>query len=175
VGCGSLPAAVHLLPFLEPDHYWGLEKNDALVDAGVSVELPRAGVIPERGHFVINETFDLEEIPQRFDFAVASSLFAYVPFNAVARCIASVVRKLKPSGRFYATWFENPDAADFEPIVRPDGGMTYSDRQPYHYPFDLVQQVCTAVGATVERVDDPTNPRGESLLVISRRSGDDRG
>ena len=154
VGCGSLAGAVHLLPFLDEHHYWGVEKNEALVDAGVNIELPRAGVDAGRGHFVINETFDLDEMPHPFDFAVASSLFAYVPFNAVARCIASVVRKLKPSGRFYATWFENPDAADFEPIVRPGGGMTYPDRQPYHYPFDLVQQVCTAVGATVERVAD---------------------
>ena len=135
----------------------------------MSIELPRAGVIAGRGHFVINETFGLDAMPHPFDFAVASSLFAYLPFNGVARCIASVVRKLKPSGRFYATWFENPDAADFEPIVRPGGGMTYPDRQPYHYPFELVQQVCTAVGATVERVADSTNPRGESLLVITRR------
>ena len=41
--------------------------------------------------------------------------------------------------------------------------------QPYHYPFELVRQVCTAVGATVERVADSTNPRGESVLVITRR------
>jgi ABC-type polysaccharide/polyol phosphate transport system ATPase subunit/SAM-dependent methyltransferase len=170
VGCGSLAGAVPLLPFLDEHHYWGIEKNSALVDAGLTIELPRAGVSAERGHFVISETFDLEEIPHRFDFAVASSLFAYVPFNAVARCIASVVRKLKPAGRFYATWFENPDAADFEPIVRPGGGMTYSDRQPYHYPFELIQQVCTAVGATVERVADSTNPRGEALLLITPRT-----
>jgi energy-coupling factor transporter ATP-binding protein EcfA2 len=174
VGCGSLPAAVHLLPFLDEHHYWGLDGNGALVDAGVSLELPRAGVAAGRGHFVINDTFALDGIPHPFDVAVASSLFACLPFNGVARCIASVVRKLKPSGRFYATWFENPDAADFEPIVRPDGGMTYSDRQPYHYPFDLVRQVCTAVGATVERVADSTNPRGESVLVITPKSADGR-
>jgi hypothetical protein len=159
---------VPLLRFLDEHHYWGVEKNAALVDAGVSIELPRAGVSAERGHFVISETFDLEAIPHPFDFAVASSLFAYVPFNAVARCIASVVRKLTPAGRFYATWFENPDASDFEPIVRPGGGMTYSDRQPYHYPFELILQACTAVGASVERVADSTNPRGESLLLITR-------
>ena len=84
------------------------------------------------------------------------------------RCIASVVRKLTPSGRFYATWFENPDAADFAPIVHPGGGITYPDRARYHYPFELVQQACTAVGATVDRVADSTNPRGESVLVIAR-------
>ena len=169
VGCGSLAAAVHLLPFLDEHHYWGLEGNGALIDAGVRLELPRAGVAAERGHFLINDAFELDAAPHRFDFAVASSLFAHLPFNGVMRCIASVVRKLTPSGRFYATWFENPDAAEFAPIVHPDGGITYPDRAPYHYPFELVRQACTAVGASVERVADSTNPRGESVLVISRR------
>jgi ABC-type polysaccharide/polyol phosphate transport system ATPase subunit/SAM-dependent methyltransferase len=169
VGCGSLAGAVYLLPFLDEDHYWGLEENGALVEAGVRLELPRAGVLAERGHFVINDAFELDATPHPFDFAVASSLFAYLPFNGVMRCIASVVRKLTPAGRFYATWLENPDAADFAPIVHPDGGISYPDRAPYHYPFELMRQACIAVGATVERVADSTNPRGESVLVISRR------
>ena len=34
-----------------------------------------------------------------FDIAVAESIFPALPFNTVARCIASVVRRLKPAGR----------------------------------------------------------------------------
>ena len=173
VGCGSLAAAVHLLPFLDEGRYWGLERNGALIEAGAGIELPRVGVVPERGHFLINDTFELNGIPA-LDVAVASSVFACLPFNSVARCIASVVRKLKPSGRFYATWFENPDPASFEPIVHPNGVTTYPDREPYHYPFELVAQVCRAVGAAVDRLDDLTHPRGESILVISRLPDRDR-
>jgi ABC-type polysaccharide/polyol phosphate transport system ATPase subunit/SAM-dependent methyltransferase len=174
VGCGSLAAAVHLLPFLDEQHYWGLERNGALVDAGVAIELPRAGVAADRGHFLVNETFELDGIPHALDFVVASSVFTCLPFNSVARCIAGVVRKLKPSGRFYATWFENPDAASFEPIVQPNGVTTYPDHEPYHYPFQLIAQACEAVGARVERIGDSTHPRGESVLVISRTSQRDR-
>jgi ABC-type polysaccharide/polyol phosphate transport system ATPase subunit/SAM-dependent methyltransferase len=169
VGCGSLAAAVHLLPFLEEHHYWGVERNRTLLDAGMQIELPRAGIAPERGRFLVAETFELNEIPGAFDFALASSGFACWPFNDVARCIASVVRKLEPSGRFYATWFENPDPANFDPIVHPGGVTSHPDREPYHYPFRLIAAVCDAVGATVDRVDDLTHPRGESVLVISRR------
>ncbi|MEO8260263.1 MAG: ATP-binding cassette domain-containing protein [Acidobacteriota bacterium] len=168
VGCGSLAAAVYLLPFLDEHRYWGLDASGALVDAGIRVELPRAGVAAERGDFLINDTFELDAAPHPFDFAVASSLFIDLPFNGVMRCIASVVRKLTPAGRFYATWFENPDAADFAPIARADQALTYPDRPPYHYPFELLRQACTAVGATVERVADSTNPRGEAVLVICR-------
>jgi ABC-type polysaccharide/polyol phosphate transport system ATPase subunit/SAM-dependent methyltransferase len=170
VGCGSLAAAVHLLPFLDDGHYWGLERDAAPIEAGVWIELPRAGVIPERGHFIINNTFELNGIPHALDVAMANSLFRCLPFNSVACCIAAVVRKLRPSGRFYATWFENPDPANFDPIIHPNGITTYSDREPYHYPLDLIAQVCDAVGADVERITDSTHPRGESILVITRRS-----
>lgn len=111
----------------------------------------------------------VDELPQLFDVAIATSLFPVLPFNGVARSIATVIHKLKPNGRFYATWFENPDAASFEPIVHPDGVTTYPDRAPYHYPFDLIAQACSAVGATVERVSDSTHPGGESVLAISPR------
>ncbi|HWW87229.1 MAG TPA: ABC transporter ATP-binding protein, partial [Vicinamibacterales bacterium] len=69
VGCGSLSAGLHLLPFLDENHYWGFERDRGLLEAGVWIELPRAGVVPERGHFVINDTFELDAIPDTFDFA----------------------------------------------------------------------------------------------------------
>jgi ABC-type polysaccharide/polyol phosphate transport system ATPase subunit len=166
VGCGSLAQAVHLLPFLEENHYWGVERNRALLEAGAMVELPHAGITPERGWLLAADGFDLSEIPGPFDFATTG--FAYMPFNDVARCIASVVRRLNDSGRFYATWFENPDQSSFDPIVHPNGVTTYSDREPYHYPFGLLVVVCDALGATVERITASGHPRGESMLVITR-------
>jgi hypothetical protein len=127
----------------------------------------------EENHFgrLVNDAsvFALGDETEPFDLAVADSLFPRRPFNTVARCIASVVRKLAPNGRFYATWFENPNPANFEPIVQPGGITTFPDSEPYHYPFALIANVCEAVGATVERVPSTGHPGGESLLVISRR------
>jgi ABC-type polysaccharide/polyol phosphate transport system ATPase subunit len=113
--------------------------------------------------------FGLGSTTGAFDVAVADSVFPFRPFNAVARYIASIVRRLEPSGRLYATWFENPDPANFEPIVHPGGITTFPDCEPYHYPFALIANICEAVGATVERFPSTGHPRGESLLVISRR------
>src|SRR5262249_49371470 len=117
----------------------------------------------------INEMSELSGMPSAFDFVIANSLFASLPFNSVARCIASVVRKLTTSGRFYATWFDNPSPADFDPIVRSSGVTTYSDRGPYHYPLALIAQVCDSVGAAIECVGTSGHPRGESIMCITRR------
>lgn len=113
--------------------------------------------------------FALGDETGAFNVAIADSVFPFRPFNAVARYIVSVVRKLEPTGRFYATWFENPDLANVEPIVQPGGITTFADSEPYHYPFALIENVCEAVGATVERLPSVGHPKGESLLVITRR------
>ena len=168
VGCGSLAAAARVLPYMEEHHYWGFEKNLELFNAGVQIELPRLGVPPERGHFIVNDDFDLSAAPHVFDLALASGLVRRLSLNAVARCMASVVRKLAPGGRFYITWPENPDPASFDPITQPDGTRTFSDREPFHYSFATLDAIARTVGATAERLPDNSHPRGESLLVLTR-------
>ena len=152
----------------------GLKPSDRVLHLGKAsvavTELWRSFL--EEHHFgrPVNDAsvFALGDETEPFDIAVADSLFPFRPFNTVARCIASVVRKLAPNGRFYATWFENPDPANFEPIVQPGGITTFPDAEPYHYPFALIASVCEAVGATAARVAG-NPPGGGSILVISRR------
>jgi ABC-type polysaccharide/polyol phosphate transport system ATPase subunit/SAM-dependent methyltransferase len=168
VGCGSLSAASRLLPYMHPHHYWGYEKNIELFIAGTQIELPRVGVRADLGQFIVNDDFDLTEAPAVFDLAIASSLFRRLSLNSVARCIAGVVSRLAPGGRFFATWPDNPDPRRFEPRMRPDGTTSYSDREPFHYHFAMLAAIAEAIGARAERIDDPSHPRGEAVMVITR-------
>ena len=153
----------------------GLQPSDRVLHFGNAdpATIERWRSFLEENHYVPlfddASVFGLGGQTELFDVAIADSVFPFRPFNAVARCIASVVRTLKPNGRFYATWFENPDPANFEPIVQPNGITSFSDSEPYHYPFGLIANVCESVGAVVERVPGTGHPAGESLLVISPR------
>jgi ABC-type polysaccharide/polyol phosphate transport system ATPase subunit len=170
VGCGSLSAASHLLRYMHPSHYWGYEKSLDLYVAGAHIELPRVGLRAELGHFIVNDDFDLSEAIPAFHYAIASSLFRRLTLNSIARCIASVVKRLTPDGRFYVTWADNPDPRQFDAITWPNGSRTYSDREPFHYSFDLIAALVEAVGGRAERIDDTSHPRGESVMMITRRS-----
>jgi ABC-type polysaccharide/polyol phosphate transport system ATPase subunit/SAM-dependent methyltransferase len=169
IGCGSLSAASHLLRYLQQNRYWGYEKSLDLYVAGAHIELPRVGLRAELGHFIVNDDFDLSEAPQGFLFAIASSLFRRLALNSVARCIASVIKKLAPEGRFYVTWPDNPHPERFDSITWPNGSRTYSDREPFHYSFEMISAIVDAVGGRAERIDETTHPRGESVMVITRR------
>ncbi|HYT69341.1 MAG TPA: ATP-binding cassette domain-containing protein [Vicinamibacterales bacterium] len=168
VGCGSLSGARVMLPFMDQHCYWGYEKDRRLFEAGVKIELVRANVRPERGHLIVNDWFDLSESPHQFAFAIANGFWSRLSLNAIARCVPAVLKKLEPGGRFYATWVENRDPLNFEPLVHQAGATTYPDMEPFHYPFEVLAGVCGALGARVERVPDLTHPRGESVMLISR-------
>jgi ABC-type polysaccharide/polyol phosphate transport system ATPase subunit/SAM-dependent methyltransferase len=170
VGCGSLATGRRLLPFLEPGRYWGFDVNQALILAGVTMELPRIGVMSERGFYVSNHEFDLSAVTQNFRLAISEGFLSRLPLNRIARCIAAVVRRLAPDGRFFATWYDNPDPGRFDPIDR-GGFVTYSDAEPYHYSFSVLAGICDAVGARAERLEidgaGGPHPRGESAMVIT--------
>jgi len=167
VGCGSLAAAARLLPFMEQSRYWGFEKNVELFVAGVQIELPRAGVRPERGHFVVNDDFDLASVPHTFDMAIASSLLRRLPLNGIARCFASVIRKLSPGGTFYVAWAE-PGPDPFAPRLQADGTTSQGDRPPYHYDFGVLARLAELAGGRAERLPGESHPRGDSLMAITR-------
>jgi SAM-dependent methyltransferase len=170
VGCGSLSAASRLLPYMDQSKYWGYEKSMELFLAGTQLELPRLGVRPELGHFMVNDDFDFSDAPHPFQFAIASSLFRRLSLNSVARCIAAVVKTMTPDGRFYATWVDNPNPYRFDAITWPNGTKTYGDREPFHYSFEILAGIVEAVGGRAERVDDPSHPRRESVMLITRRA-----
>jgi hypothetical protein len=153
---------------MEQSHYWGFEKNAELFVASVQIELPRAGIKPERGHFVVNDDFDLSGVPHQFEFAIASALVRRLSLNTIARAFASVIHTLTPEGRFYVSWPEVSGHAAFSPATWPDGSVTMPDREPYHYSFDMLARIAELAGGRAEYLQDRSHPRGESLLVIRK-------
>ena len=168
MGSGSMAAASRLLPYMDQSHYWGFEKNAELFLAGVQIELPRANVRPERGHFLVNDDFDLSSAPHAFDLAIAGSLLRRLPLNGVARCFASVTRKLAPGGTFFVAWPE-PGLDPFAPHVQADGTTTQGDRPPYHYDFGVLARLAELAGGRAERLPDRSHPGGDSVMAITRR------
>jgi hypothetical protein len=117
----------------------------------------------------VNDDFDLSGVPHTFDFSIAAFVIRRLSLNAVARCFASVIRKLSPGGRFYVSWPDVPGEGAFAPAQWADGSTTWPDREPYHYSFEMLAGIVALTGGTAERVDDDSHPRGERLMVVTRR------
>lgn len=168
VGCGSLRGGVQFIPYLEPGHYYGIDINQDLIDAG-RIELGEEIERERKPTLVQMEDFGFERLDQKFDYALAQSVFTHLPLNIIARCLINMDRVLKPGGTFFATFFENPGGKhNLEPVEQGDGVRSHYDRDPFHYSVDAFERICDGTGLEVEYIGDWKHPRHQYMLAFHK-------
>lgn len=182
IGCGALRAGIHLIDYLDPGHYFGIDRNASLLRAGIEVELQAAAVGPggapvdlrgrvDANQFCQTADFDLSAFETiLFDFALAHSVFTHTPASALRRCLDRLTDRMRPGGMLFASYFAvGHDQAADRPIARAAGDIeTWPDRDPYHHQTsDLI--ACTAgLPWQGSSVPEWTHPMGQSLLCFTR-------
>jgi SAM-dependent methyltransferase len=131
VGCGALRAGRHLVDYLEPGNYYGLDINETLLDAGYDTEFTdeQRARLP-RANLRATDRFECDfGVP--FDFAIAQSLFTHVSLNHIRLCLYRLAHVMPPGGRFYATFFEAPRS---HPLDEPRAtGALWTERNAFFY------------------------------------------
>lgn len=77
VGCGALRAGYWLIRFLEPDRYFGIEPNRAMLEAGRDRIVTPSVVAAKRPRFDHNDRFDFSVFGTEFDFVIARSIWTH--------------------------------------------------------------------------------------------------
>jgi cyclopropane fatty-acyl-phospholipid synthase-like methyltransferase len=128
IGCGSLRGGVRFAAYLEPGHYWGVDSNQSLLDAGYTIELAQAGLsdrVP-RENLLCDDEFRFARFGRMFDVAIAQSLFTHLSANRIKLCLDRLATVMKPGGRLFATYFEVTDDHPFgEAYDHPHGVRTW--------------------------------------------------
>lgn len=169
VGCGSLRGGVHFVRYLEPGHYFGLDIQQPLLDAGRG-ELEAAGIDPSSATLMQDDAFRFGRFGQQFDFAIAQSVFTHLPLNTIMRCLAEIEPVLRPQGRFYATFFQHPGPRlNTEPLRQSETVTTHPDADPFHYDPDAFRWAVEGSTLDVELVGDWDHPRNQQMLVFVKR------
>ena len=144
LGCGSLRAGVHLVRYLEPSRYYGVDLNPHLISAGYTHELAPLGLTSKlpREHLAASASFSATGFGVRFDYVLAHSVWTHLPIDEIGRCLQQVHAVLAPEGRFYATFHVVPENASLAtPIVQhaprtrhdPPAVTTHGDRDFFHH------------------------------------------
>jgi len=166
VGCGALRGGIHFARYLNNGHYYGIDINPSLIEAGKK-ELQDAGLLPKQSHLLVNDKFEARQFGMRFDFAIAQSVFTHLPINDIVRCLAEICGVMKPDGVFFATFFEAPSAVHLNQITHPTGGVvTNFDKDPFHYAFSDFQWMARLAGMNVNLIGDWKHPRDQKMLAF---------
>lgn len=170
VGCGPLRGGIRFIDYLEPGHYYGVEKDAAVLEEARRVELPRHGLEGKRPELVAMEDFDFRRLGQTFDYALAQSVFTHLPLNNIIRCLMRIEEALNEGGRFYATIWENPEGKrQLDDIHHPTGKVTHFDSDSFHYDFPTFRWICEGTRLTVENLGQWGHPQNQSMLVFQKQ------
>ena len=170
IGCGPLRGGVHFIRYLEPGHYFGVEKNAAVLATAERVELPRYGLEDKRPTLRADENFDFASLGRTFDYAWAQSVFTHLPVNSIIRCLMNVERALVDGGKFLATFYENEHGKrNLEPIRQSPQVVSYFDRDSYHYDVGAFEWICAGTSLAVRYLGGWNNPRNQKVLLFKKR------
>lgn len=172
IGCGSLRGGIHFIRYLENGHYFGVDKNTQLLDGG-KIELDENNLLDKKPVLKLDDDFDFISLNQKFEYALAQSVFTHLPLTEIKKCIENVEKVLVNEGNFYATFFENYRKDDpGEPIIiESDDGYTietYLDKDPYHYRFSEFEKLVKNTSLSVKYIGDWNHPRHQKIMVFSK-------
>lgn len=107
IACGSFRLGVHLIPYLEPGNYLGIEKEAGLIEAGKRDELGAELVAERRPELVVSDSFEFERFGRRPTYAIARSLFTHLPAPVILDCLGKLRPVIADDGLFLASFFES--------------------------------------------------------------------
>jgi SAM-dependent methyltransferase len=156
VGCGSLRAGVHLVPYLDPGCYMGVDKEPELLRLGIERELDPAVFEVKRPVLLALPRFEFDRLPAAPDIAWANSLFTHLPLTDIRLCLANLRSVIAPGGIFYATFAECDEQADnpTEP----------HDHRLFEYTHGEMVEAGHATGWRVEHLGKWGHPRGQRMV-----------
>ncbi len=156
IGCGSLRAGVHLIPFLDPGCYMGVDKEPDLLRLGVERELDPAVYEAKRPVLMALADFEFDRLPARPDIAWANSVFTHLPPDRVRLCLTNLRPVIASGGVLYATYAECDEQVDnpTEP----------HDHRLFEYTRSEMTEAGHATGWHVEHLGKWGHPRGQRML-----------
>jgi len=157
IACGALRLGVKAIPYLQPGHYLGVEKEQQLLDAGVEQELGRELLERQQPQLLCSADFEFARLGVPVDYAMAQSLFTHLPPELIERCLQQLRPWLKPQGRFFATFFEVD-----QPRENPDQPH---DHGYFAYTRNQMQQFGEAKGYAMDYIGDWNHPRAQVMVA----------
>jgi hypothetical protein len=161
VGCGCLRGGVHFIPYLDAGGYLGIDKEAALIEAGLSHELAAPVRSAKKPRLLVSDDFAFADFGAPVDFALAQSLFTHLPASAVRRCLERLRPCLSPGGVFFATFFES-DRPVSNPAAPHDHGY-------FAYTRGELETLGSCTGWNTEYLGEWGHPRGQVMMRFRPR------
>ena len=159
VGCGTLRGGRHFIDYLDPSRYTGIDISSKAIEFGHTL-IEDEGLGEKRPKLLLNEDkrLDFSEFDdESFDFILAQSVFTHLGPELIEECFDHLGAVMTPESRFCFTFNE-------------DAMVRQSNRRGFVYPFSFFEDLAARHDfEVVDRSDDYDHPRGQRMVVLTKR------
>jgi SAM-dependent methyltransferase len=142
IGCGNLRAGWHLIGYLDPGNYYGIDIAQQVLFAAQHTVIER-GLTDRLPYLTLVRDMRLEFFPdQAFDVVHAHSVFSHAPLDVIEECFAHVGRIMKP-GAFFDFTFNRTEGDEFGRL-----------REDFYYRTDTLVAAAARHGLSAEFMSD---------------------
>ena len=158
-GCGTLRAGRHLIRYLEPGHYYGIDISRDAIEYAKNL-IKEEGLSSKNPILIVSESRnpDFAELEGNvFDFLLAQSVFTHLPLEHIEECFAHLRAIMHEKSVFYFTYHS---------------GSKYCQKgsKGFRYPFYFFENLAEQFG--FELRDESTrysHPRGQRMVELKPR------
>lgn len=172
VGAGSFRAGVKLIPYLSPGHYFAIDSNVSLLEAGYAKEVEALDLSSSfpRANFNVNREFDVSSFGCRFDYGIAQSVFSHMPISMLGNCLSALAPKFRRRAVFYVTVFLVDEKDLYKSVQHSPGGViSFCDKDPYHTTVKSLQEIADQTNDwSMEIIGDWGHPRDQKMISFVR-------
>lgn len=183
VGCGDLREGVPLINFLEPEKYFGLDQSQSAISQGL-LSLTEDQITDKKPVFLMGYDFKISNFLKSndIDFAWANSVWTHLDLSVIITSLSEIYKILKPGGKFLVTFFdiefekmyqpgayrEQNDRKSFVKKKEVTAKYTYINRNPYHYPHEILFKLAYKTGFKKVEVLKEKTPKRQSILSLTK-------
>jgi hypothetical protein len=156
VACGSLRGGTRFIGFLEPGHYFGIDRYIELIIYGVANELGIERYAEKKPRFVVSDSFEFHKLAVQPTFAIAQSLFTHLTERDILRCLSNLRQVAGAGCRFFATFHEVGGAFCNPPVSHSCDYFAYTRSQ--------MEELGLASGWTPRYLGEWKHPREQKMI-----------
>ena len=158
VGCGALRTGSKLVPYLDANNYFGIDRMPELIEFGLNEVLEKDVVFEKNPTFSVNSVFDLKFMNKKADIVWCQSLMSHLDEKDIKLCLNNVKNICKEETKIYFTYFQQD-------------GQDRNQNKPSHSKIDIkydqkvMDEIVHEVG--LKKIFNGTigHPRGQWMYI----------
>jgi SAM-dependent methyltransferase len=160
IGCGALRLGQYLIPYLDSNHYFGLDAEPELIEKGLEFEIPTQLVRLKKPSFSVNHEFDFSFI-DGFDYAMAQSVFTHLTQDDIKNCLSRLRSVSNSNSRLYFSFFEG-DSSQNEHV-------TSHANLCWQYSKEEFEKIGNDSGWSISYIGNWGHPRNQMMMLATIR------